>query len=139
MKKLYHFKAFFLSIPTYISQLLAFTAPTLSTHNNAGNHEAMTNHVHQHHLPPVADQHNLGWAMMIIGFCLPSAVEISLQSLQTSQLPPIFQFFCLAIIFSLTLLFLSKFISSRFPKTAQVLEWFGVFIAVTICIICTRV
>ncbi|KAJ0039515.1 hypothetical protein Pint_26560 [Pistacia integerrima] len=107
--------------------------------------------------------------MMIIGFCLPSAVEISLQSLQTSQLPPIFQFFCLAIIFSLTLLFLGKFISSRFPKTAQVLEWFGVFfavmaiylaitiplplwlkcvtwtlyaisfIAVTICIICTRV
>ncbi|GAY59629.1 hypothetical protein CUMW_195960 [Citrus unshiu] len=70
--------------------------------------------------------------MIMIGFCLPLAIEIALQSLQVqSQLPPMFHFLSLAIIFSFTFLFLGKLMGTRFPKAAQVLEGLGLLFAVT--------
>lgn len=137
MEKIYLFKAFYLSISTYIFHFLPRAAPLLSSTlppppaNNAVDHEATANHVH-HSPSAAADPHNLEWLMMMINFCLPLAVEIALQSSQTQcQLPPTFHFLCLAITFSFTFLFLGKFMSSIVPKMAQVLQWFGVFFAVT--------
>lgn len=110
------FKASFTFIFTKIFQLLPKTTPLVLPPQQA----------------PAADRQNLDWAMIMIGFCLPSAIEIALQSLQVhSQLPPMFHFLSLAIIFSFTFLFLSKVMSPKFPIIAQVLEALGVLFAVT--------
>ncbi|KAJ0105532.1 hypothetical protein Patl1_18982 [Pistacia atlantica] len=70
--------------------------------------------------------------MIMIGFCLPSAVEIALQSLNTqSRLSPMFHFLSLAIILSFSFIFVSKFMRLKFPLIAQVLERVGVLFAVT--------
>ncbi|TXG51570.1 hypothetical protein EZV62_024094 [Acer yangbiense] len=112
------FKVFFLTIFTKLSTPLPVADP----------------------LPPplqpvVANnyQHNLDWAMIMIGFCLPSAVEIALQSLQAheSHLPLSLHFLSLAIILSFTFLFLGKFMPPKFIEIAKVLERFGVLLAVT--------
>ncbi|KAK9203895.1 hypothetical protein WN943_014152 [Citrus x changshan-huyou] len=98
------FKDSFTSIFTKIFQLLAKTTPPVLPPQQA----------------PAADQQNLDWAMIMIGFCLPSAIEIALQSLQVqSQLPPMFHFLSLAIIFSFSFLFLGKLTRTRFPIAAQ--------------------
>ena len=83
------------------------------------------------------DQHNklVDGAMKMICFCLPTAVAfvaIALQSLQTkSQLPLAFHFLIVALLFSFNFLFLGNFITPKFPEIAQVLEFVGVFFAVT--------
>ncbi|KAJ0105534.1 hypothetical protein Patl1_18984 [Pistacia atlantica] len=116
MDILYRFKAFILSLFEKIFQLLPRAAAPNQREPAA----------------PAADQYNLDWAMIMIGFCLPSAVEIALQSLQTkSQLSPMFHFLSISIILSFTFLFVSKFMSTKFPVSAQVLERVGVLFAVT--------
>ncbi|KAK3227937.1 hypothetical protein Dsin_007799 [Dipteronia sinensis] len=80
------------------------------------------------------NQHNklVDGAMKMICFSLPTAVAIALQPLQTkSQLPLAFHFLIGALLFSFNFLFLSNFITPKFPEIAQVLEFVGVFFAVT--------
>ncbi|KAK9278137.1 hypothetical protein L1049_027696 [Liquidambar formosana] len=77
-------------------------------------------------------QKNLDWTKIVLGFCLSSAVDIALQSVQTqSQLPPIFHWLSLAISFAFASLFVAKFISWKFPIPAQMLEHAAVFFAAT--------
>ncbi|KAK1576871.1 hypothetical protein Q3G72_017124 [Acer saccharum] len=79
------------------------------------------------------DQEKLDWAVKMIGFCLPPAVAIAVQSLKTDQsheLPFAFHFLSLALIFSFNSLFLSKFLAPEFPKIAKLLGRIGVFFAV---------
>ncbi|GAY38003.1 hypothetical protein CUMW_033330 [Citrus unshiu] len=110
------FRASFTSIFTKIFQLLPKTTPPVLPPQQA----------------PAADHQNIDWAMIMIGFCLPSAIEIALQSLQVqSQLPLMFHFLSLAVIFSFTFLFLGKLMRTRFPIAAQVLEGLGLLFAVT--------
>ncbi|KAK3227941.1 hypothetical protein Dsin_007803 [Dipteronia sinensis] len=75
-------------------------------------------------------------ATKMICFSLPTAVAIvaiALQSLQNkSQLPLAFHFLIVALLFSFNFLFLSNFITPKFPEIAQVLEFVGVFFAVTV-------
>ncbi|TXG50596.1 hypothetical protein EZV62_023120 [Acer yangbiense] len=82
---------------------------------------------------PVYNQHKLvDRAMKMICFCLPTAVAIALRSLQTkSQLPLAFHFLTVALLFSFNFLFLSNFITPKFPEIAQILERVGVLFAVT--------
>ncbi|KAK2636717.1 hypothetical protein Ddye_031509 [Dipteronia dyeriana] len=80
------------------------------------------------------DRENLDWAVKMIGFCLPPAVEIGVQFLKTDQsheLQLAFHFLSLTIILSFNSLFLSKFIAPKFPEKAKLLERVGVFLAVT--------
>ncbi|KAJ4713274.1 putative GTPase IMAP family member 1 [Melia azedarach] len=126
------FKAWFL--PTFIQRFHpTTTTTTTTTTTNTPAPVVPNDHNPQ---PPVLiadDRRNIiDWSMIMIGFCFPSAVEIALQSLQTkSELPPLFHLLCLAIIFSFTFLFLSKFMNSKFPVIARVLEGLGVLFAVT--------
>ncbi|KAK0573273.1 hypothetical protein LWI29_005476 [Acer saccharum] len=79
------------------------------------------------------DQEKLDWAVKMIGFCLPPAVAIAVQSLKTDQsheLPFAFHFLSLALIFSFNSLFLSKLLAPEFPKIAKLLGRIGVFLAV---------
>ncbi|KAK2664189.1 hypothetical protein Ddye_002763 [Dipteronia dyeriana] len=75
------------------------------------------------------NQHNklVDGAMKMIRLCLPTAVAIApiaLQCLQTqSQLPLAFHFLTVALLFS--------FNTPKSPEIAQVLEFVGVFFAVT--------
>ncbi|TXG51569.1 hypothetical protein EZV62_024093 [Acer yangbiense] len=104
------FKVFFLTMFTKLSTLLPVADPLPP----------------QPPRPVVANnyQHNLDWAMIMIGFCLPSAVDIALQSLQAheSHLPLSLHFLSLAIIFSFTFLFLGKFMTPKFIEIAKVID-----------------
>ena len=77
--------------------------------------------------------HHMEWAEIVIGFCLASAIDVALLSLQVhSQLPAPFHLFSLAILLSFASIVVSKFINSKFLLTAQVLEKCGVFFTVTV-------
>ncbi|KAJ0049128.1 hypothetical protein Pint_16333 [Pistacia integerrima] len=133
MDILYRFKAFILSLFEKIFQLLPrAAAPAPPPPAAFMHHEVVGDQNQREPAAPAADQYNLDWAMIMIGFCLPSAVEIALQSLQTkSQLSPMFHFLSISIILSFTFLFVSKFMNTKFPVSAQVLERVGVLFAVT--------
>ncbi|KAF3437971.1 hypothetical protein FNV43_RR20727 [Rhamnella rubrinervis] len=81
----------------------------------------------------VAELKNMDWAMIVVAFCFPSAVDLALLSLQINsrQFPLIFHLFSLTILFGLASLVLSKFINSKFPNAAQTLEGASVFFVVT--------
>ena len=67
--------------------------------------------------------HHMQWAEIVIGFCLASAIDIALLSLQVhSQLPAPFHLFSLAILLSFASIVVSKFINPKFLVTAQALE-----------------
>ena len=67
--------------------------------------------------------HHMQWAEIVIGFCLASAIDIALPSLQVhSQLPAPFHLFSLAILLSFASIVVSKFINPKFLVTAQALE-----------------
>ena len=72
------------------------------------------------------------WAKIIVSFCFASSIEIALVWAQLhSHLPPIFHFLSLFILFGFTSLVLSKFLNSKFPNMARVLEGASVFFVVT--------
>ena len=76
---------------------------------------------------------NKDWTKIMVAFCVASAVQIAIVSAQSQyQLPPIFKFFSLAILFAFAFFFISKFIdSTKFSQSARVLERVGIFFAVT--------
>ncbi|KAM6561894.1 hypothetical protein CsatB_021892 [Cannabis sativa] len=72
------------------------------------------------------------WPETIMGFCFASALQIAtLQSQLQSKLSPNLVLVSLAILFSFTSIFISKYIASKFPKTALVLEQLGVWFTIT--------
>ena len=77
--------------------------------------------------------HNMEWAeIVVIGFCLSSAIDTAILSLQVqSQLPALFHLFSLAILLAFASIVVSKFINPKFLVTVQVLEKCGVFFTVT--------
>ena len=76
--------------------------------------------------------HHMEWAEIVIAFCLASAIDIALLSVQVhSQLPVPFHLFSLAILLAFASTVVSKFINPKFLLTAQVLEKSGVFFTVT--------
>uniref|UniRef100_A0A7N2M6Y6 Uncharacterized protein n=1 Tax=Quercus lobata TaxID=97700 RepID=A0A7N2M6Y6_QUELO len=75
--------------------------------------------------------HDMGWAEIVIAFCLASAIDIALLSVQGHSLPAPFHLFSLAILLAFASIVVSKFINPKFLVTAQVLEKCGVFFTVT--------
>lgn len=75
---------------------------------------------------------NMDWVKVMVAFCFSSAVDIAILSFQVhTHLPPLFFLVSLAILFAFTSFFVSKFVGSKFPRTAMVLERAGVFFVVT--------
>jgi hypothetical protein len=80
----------------------------------------------------VVGQGNMDWTKIMVAFCLASAIDIALLSVQVhSQLPPAFHLLSLVILLAFASFFVSKFINSKFVVTAQVLQKFGVLFTVT--------
>ncbi|KAL6175380.1 hypothetical protein ACLB2K_052021 [Fragaria x ananassa] len=80
----------------------------------------------------VAKHRNLDSAKIVVVFCSASAIDMALLSAQLhSQLPIIFYFLALAILFAFTSVFISIFVHSSCPEVAQVFQQCGVFFGVT--------
>ena len=98
-------------------------APTQATGDGAEKQAKATGLVVVHHME---------WAEIVIAFCLASAVDIAILSVQVhSQLPALFHLFSLAILLAFASVVVSKFINPKFLRAAQVLEKSGVFFTVT--------
>ena len=81
--------------------------------------------VHRHQI-------HMDWTEIMIGFCLASAIDIALVSVQVhAQLSATFHLLSLAILFAFACFFVSQFIKPKFLVTAQKLQKFGEFFAVT--------
>ena len=81
--------------------------------------------VHRHQI-------HMDWTEIMIGFCLASAIDIAVASVQAhAQLSATFHLLSLAILFAFACFFVSEFIKSKFLVTAQVLQKLGVFFTVT--------
>ncbi|PON84364.1 hypothetical protein TorRG33x02_198240 [Trema orientale] len=86
----------------------------------------------EHH--PAGQLEKIDWTMMVIGFCMESAIDIALQSVQSRNhddgSSSAFHFLSLLILFTFAALFVAKFISrSKFPMAAKVVEGFGLLLA----------
>ncbi|KAK9985583.1 hypothetical protein SO802_030534 [Lithocarpus litseifolius] len=76
--------------------------------------------------------HHMEWAEIVIAFCLASAVDIAILSVQVhSQLPALFHLFSLAILLAFASVVVSKVINPKFLRAAQVLEKCGIFFGFT--------
>ena len=74
----------------------------------------------------------MDWADLMIGFCLSVALEMASLSAQiNTQLSADFHLLSLAILFAFACFFVSQFIKPKFLVTAQKLQKFGEFFAVT--------
>lgn len=95
-------------------------------------------------VPVPADQQNLdrpekiNWAMIVIGFCMESAVDIALQTAQNhdqninhDQNFSSFHLLAILILFTFAALFVAIFMRHKFRITAQVLEGVGILLAVS--------
>ncbi|EXB76393.1 hypothetical protein L484_005327 [Morus notabilis] len=96
-------------------------------------------------VPVPADQQNLdrpekiNWAMIVIGFCMESAVDIALQTPQNhidqninhDQNFSSFHLLSMLILFTFAALFVAIFMRHKFRITAQVLEGVGLLLAVS--------
>lgn len=78
------------------------------------------------------DQNQIDWIVVMIGFCLESATDIALQTVQPTDHHRLkFIFLSLLILFTFEAIFVARFIRLKFPIVAKVLEGFGLFLAVT--------
>lgn len=129
------FKNFLVSILTSISQLL----PKSSNSPPTQSQPSQTMDLESPPVTPVPvvtrqnlERRNLQWQDIIMGFCFTSALEIALQSTQTaSQLSPSFHWLSLAVVLTFSTLFVAKFMSSKYPVHAQVVEKVAVFFVTT--------
>ena len=72
------------------------------------------------------------WTELMVTFCLASAIDIALVSVQVnSQLSTAFHLLSLTILLAFASFVVSKFIKSKLLVSAQVLENFGVFFTIT--------
>ncbi|KAB1219400.1 hypothetical protein CJ030_MR3G001117 [Morella rubra] len=70
------------------------------------------------------------WQKIIMAFCFASALSIALQSLQIqSPLPLSCHLLSMRILLTFSALFVAKFVRSKFPTVARVLEQVAVFVA----------
>ncbi|XP_057480002.1 uncharacterized protein LOC130767224 isoform X2 [Actinidia eriantha] len=77
-------------------------------------------------------QHNRDFTKPVVAFCLATAVETAIRSLQNSALYPVsFHFLCLFIVLAFASIVVSKYIAPKHPNGAPVLENLGVFFGVT--------
>lgn len=77
------------------------------------------------------DQNQIDWIIVMIGFCMESATDIALQSVQSTDHGSNFHFLSLLILFTFAAIFVARCIRSKFPITAQVFEGLGIFLAVS--------
>ena len=81
--------------------------------------------VHRH-------QHHMDWTDVMIGFCLTSALEIALVSVQVhTQLSATFHLLSLPILFVFVCFSFSEHMKSKFLVTGKVFQNFGVFFTIT--------
>ncbi|KAL3512160.1 hypothetical protein ACH5RR_024877 [Cinchona calisaya] len=67
--------------------------------------------------PNPSPPYHFDWAAVVIAFCLPSAVEIALQSLQPQiNLPPLVHLLSLSLLFAFASSFVSTFVSPHFAR-----------------------
>lgn len=72
------------------------------------------------------------WAKNIVDFILTSIIGITFLSIQTThKLPLALHFVTLTLLLSFASFFLSHFVDSKFSKTVQAFEWFGLFSGAT--------
>ena len=80
----------------------------------------------------VALPQNMEWPLVLFGFCLASAVDIALYSIQTNaKIPLCLQFLSFSILLAFASLFVARFLTCNHPTRPQVLEQGGIFFAVT--------
>jgi len=76
--------------------------------------------------------HIRDWAKIMVTFCLASAPAIALTYAQVhSKYSPIFHVLSFELLLCFASFFVSKFMKSKFPVKARVLNLVGVFFAVT--------
>ncbi|KAL4605551.1 hypothetical protein ACB092_09G037300 [Castanea dentata] len=133
-------KEFFLPISTKLLQLFSEFSPQASSSSDAVNPElpdlaarddavgvdpAEAALVHRH-------QHHMDWTDVMIGFCLTSALEIALVSVQVhTQLSATFHLLSPAILFAFVCISFSELVKSKFLVAAQVFKNFGIFFTIT--------
>ncbi|CAK9147888.1 unnamed protein product [Ilex paraguariensis] len=72
------------------------------------------------------------WPMVLVAFCLASAVEIALCWVQNSgRLPLLFHFLSFFILLAFTSLLVARFVASKYPIQSQALDRVGVFCVAT--------
>ena len=77
-------------------------------------------------------QHHMDWTDVMIGFCLTSALEIALVSVQVhTQLSATFHLLSLPILFVFVCFSFSEHMKSKFLVTGKVFQNFGVFFTIT--------
>lgn len=77
-------------------------------------------------------QQQMDWSVLVLGFCLTSATEIAMQSLQAkTQLPLSVHLVSMGMVLAFACIFMAKFVPSRFPNHAKGLEYAGIFCAAT--------
>ncbi|XAR63851.1 hypothetical protein NMG60_11023972 [Bertholletia excelsa] len=84
--------------------------------------------------PPIIASHKLNisqqtldWSILIMGFCLTSAVDIALLAIQTRTPSAVtFHMLCLSIVLAFSCIIVSKYITCKYPKPAKALEHAGV-------------
>ncbi|PSR89069.1 hypothetical protein CEY00_Acc29263 [Actinidia chinensis var. chinensis] len=77
-------------------------------------------------------QHNRDFTKPVVAFCLATAVETAIRSLQNSALYPVsFHLLYLFIVFAFASIVVSKYIAPKHPNGAPVLDNLGVFFGVT--------
>uniref|UniRef100_A0A7N2M753 Uncharacterized protein n=1 Tax=Quercus lobata TaxID=97700 RepID=A0A7N2M753_QUELO len=126
-------KKFFLPISTKLLQFSSKFYPQASSSSDALNPElpdlearddavgvdpaeaARLVVVHRHH-----GQHHMDWTDVMIGFCLTSALEIALVSVQVhTQLSATFHLLSMAILFAFVCFSFSELMKSKFLVAAQ--------------------
>ncbi|KAG5522934.1 hypothetical protein RHGRI_034924 [Rhododendron griersonianum] len=83
-------------------------------------------------LPNAQQQNNLDFSILVVAFCLTCATEIAAQSLQNHTVHPLyFQSLWLMVVLAFASIFVAKYIASKQPNAARVLNNLGVFFGVT--------
>lgn len=112
-----------------VSQVLPRASPPSSDHH-AVDLEAQTQPAAPAGL--VVRHRDLHWAKIMAAFCMASAVDIAIVSVQVdSPLPSAFQGLSLIIIMAFASFFVSECFSLKFVVTARVLKEVGIFFMVT--------
>ncbi|KAL4632279.1 hypothetical protein ACB092_04G038400 [Castanea dentata] len=130
------FKNFLVSILAYISQLLPKSSNSPPTQSQS----SQTMDLESRPVTPVPavtrqslERRNLQWQDIIMGFCFTSALEIAIQSTQTaSQLSSSLHWLSLAVVLTFSTLFVAKFMSTKYPVHAQLVEKVAVIFATTV-------
>ncbi|KAL3748680.1 hypothetical protein ACJRO7_009853 [Eucalyptus globulus] len=79
-------------------------------------------------------KHGLAWEKIVVSFCLASASELAVASIQEGHhFPPMYCLYSAAVILAFTLLFVSKYISSnaKYLTISHALQHISIFFVAT--------